>query len=121
MTTRELPRAEWSKLKGTELEAVAPHLTDAARVLVVEDGDEVIGCWAFFPVVHAEGVWIADTHRGKSAVARRLMRGMREIVCSMGATVMATAAITDDVRGVIEGLGGVELPGTHYAVPVTRR
>lgn len=121
MTTRELPKSEWSRLVGTELETVVPHLPDAARVLVVEDDGEIVGCWAFFAVIHAEGVFIAPQHRGKSAVARRLVRGMRDIVCSMGANVVATAAMTDDVRGLIQGLGGVELPGTHYALPVTRR
>jgi hypothetical protein len=121
MTTRELPRSEWSKLAGTELESVSQHLPDAARVLVVEEDGDVIGCWAFFPVIHAEGVYIAEAHRGKSAVARRLLKGMREIVCSMGAKAVCTAAETPDVEALIGGLGGVKLPGTHWVLATKGR
>jgi hypothetical protein len=44
MTLRLLPRDEWpAKLVGTELEATWPVLPDNAQVIVVEDGDRVIG------------------------------------------------------------------------------
>lgn len=121
MTTRVLPREEWPRLDGTELELVWPHLPDTARVVVVEDGTDVLGCWAFFPVIHAEGLWIAEPHRKRTGVARRLLRGMRETVRAMGGRVVSTAALTDDVRGLLTGFGAVQLPGTHHAMPIEGR
>lgn len=120
MTRRLLPKDEWGKLAGTELEAVVPHLPDHARVLVVEDGEQIVGCWAFVSLVHAEGVWTASEHRGKSSVARHLLMGMRETVREMGAQGVITAATSDTVRGFLSVLGAVELPGTHYAMPIER-
>jgi hypothetical protein len=61
MTRRILPAAEWSRLVGTELENVWPHLDpDRSVVIVVEDEGQIIGCWSAFDVLHAEGIWIAD-------------------------------------------------------------
>lgn len=120
MTTRLLPRDEWPKLAGTELEAVWPHLPLGAHVVVVEEGEALVGCWALFPQVHAEGVWIAPSHRGKASVARRLLAGMRRTAQAMGAQSVATGALTDDVRRLLDGLRAVKLPGDHYAVPITR-
>lgn len=121
MTRRLLPREEWHRLAGTELEAVTPYLPAHARVLVVEDGDQIVGCWAFVSLVHAEGVWTAADHRGKSTVARHLLAGMREIVRDMGAEGVITAAMNDTVRGFCAALGAIELPGTHYAMPLERK
>lgn len=121
MTSRVLPLEEWSRLAGTELDAVWPHLNpETARVLVVEDAGAIVGTWALFHVVHAEGVWIAETHRGKTAVARRLLKAMRQAATEMGAAVVATAALTPDVEGYLATLGAVTLPGTHYALSVGR-
>ena len=54
MTTRLLPPEEWDKLDG-ELAQVRDHLDpDRAAVVVVEDGDQVVGCWALLQVLHAE-------------------------------------------------------------------
>lgn len=118
MTTRQLPREEWFRLVGTELESLVPILPETARVLVVEDADMIVGCWAFFPVVHAEGIWIAESHRGRASVGRRLLTGMRETVSEMGASVISTAAMTPEVASLLSHIGAVELPGTHYALRV---
>lgn len=120
MTTRLLPRDEWSKLAGTELETAWPHLPETAQVVVVEDAGAIVGCWALFQQVHVEGVWIAPAHRGKASVARRLLAGMRRTAQAMGARTVATGALTDDVRQLLDRLHAVPLPGDHYAVPIAR-
>lgn len=118
MTTRMLSRDEWAtKLAGTELEAAVPYL-DGAQVVVVEDGETVVGCWALIPYVHVEGVWIAPAHRGRGSVARRLLSGMRRAAQAMGVSTVMTAAISDDVRELLAHLGATKLPGEHYALPV---
>lgn len=120
MTTRELPRDEYARLVGTELETVAPLLPESARVLVVEDGDQIVGCWTFFSVLHAEGLWIADSHRKRGSVARHLWCGMRQMVAQMGAKGVNTAAVSDDVKALLEKVGAIELPGTHYVMQIER-
>ncbi len=119
MDTRILPRDEYAKLAGTELEAVAPHLPATAQVVVVEDSDnEIVACWAVYPLVHVEGVWIAPKHRGKSAAARQLLRGMRLTARRMGALAVNTASVSADVSNMLRKLGAVQLEGEHFSLRV---
>jgi hypothetical protein len=119
MTRRLLPSAEWSKLVGTELEDVWPHLDpDRSVVIVVEDEGQIIGCWSAFDVLHAEGIWIADAHRRRGHVARLLLAGMSETALTRGVQTLATSAITDDVAALAERLGGVPVPGRHFVLQV---
>lgn len=121
MTTRLLPRDEYPRLMGTELETVWPHLPEGARVLVVEDpAGAIVGCWALFTSVHCEGVWVAPEHRGRGSVARRLLAGMRREARDMGASAVMTGAVSDDVRGLIAHLHGTRLPGEQYVMPLGR-
>lgn len=115
MTTRILPREDAHKLRGTEAEAVIPHLeTLKAQALVVEDGDRVVGCWLLMPVYHAECLWIAPEHRGKTSVARRLLRGLRSLAADLHLPSVWTAAMSDDVRGLLTTYGATKAPGDHY-------
>jgi ribosomal protein S18 acetylase RimI-like enzyme len=116
MVTRLLPREEWARLAGTELEAVYPVLPVGANVVVVEDDDRIVGCWAVFPIVHVEGVWIAPEYRGNPRVARRLVGGMKNTARAMGAQAVVTGAMTPEVATLAEKLGGIELPGRHFTV-----
>lgn len=121
MTTRLLPREEWHKLSGTELSAAWPLLTDGAQVIVVEEDDAIVGCWALIPVIHAEGLFIAPGHRKRVAVARRLWDAMRLTATrTFKVDAVMTGACSDDVRKLLEHVGATKLAGDHYTVPVTR-
>lgn len=120
MISRLLPRDEWHRLAGTELEAAASVLPADAQVLVIEDNGEIVGCWSVIPYVHVEGLWIAPAHRKRSSVGRRLLTGMRRVAQALGADVVLTAATDDTVRQLITEYGGVSLPGTHHVLPVRR-
>jgi N-acetylglutamate synthase-like GNAT family acetyltransferase len=121
MTTRTLPRAEWSRLVGTELETVAPLLPEAAEVVIVEADNQLVACWAVYPLIHVEGVWIHPDHRGKGSAARRLLRGMRTTAQRMGARAVSTAACTPEIATLLDKLGAVRLDGAHYALNVEDR
>lgn len=113
-----LPPEEWSRLKGTELEALYPLLSPATtRIVVVEDGDSIVGTWAVYPQIHAEGVWVSPKHRRTGSVAKHLLKGMGLALESFHAGGFLTASTTDEVTKLIEGLGGTELPGRHFIVP----
>lgn len=114
MTTRILPRDEYAKLAGTELDTVWPLLDQAdGVVMVIEDGDQIVGCWAVMTVTHVEGLWIHPAHRGKASVGRRLLLGMTRFL--RGRTVV-TSATCDDVRRLLERVAAQPLPGSHYMV-----
>lgn len=118
LTRRDLPREEWPRLAGTELESIWPVLPEDARIVSVEDGDRIVGCWGAFWQLHAEGVWIAPDHRGHAAVARHLLTGMRRIARESGARTVATAGVTEDVIALLRRFpGAIELPGTHVVLP----
>lgn len=119
MTTRMLPPDEWHRLAGTEAESIWPHLDpNRADVLVVEDDGVIVGTWILMDVLHAECLWIAPAYRQKVSVARRLWTAMHRLARGMGVPIVATAAVSDDVRHILDHAGAVKVPGDHYAVKV---
>jgi hypothetical protein len=121
MTLRILPRAEWPRLVGTELEHAWPHFPasdDEVFVMVVEDGARIIGCWAAIQYWHVHGLWIAPAHRRTGTVAWRGLRFMLAQLRARGVKAALTSALTDDVRRLAVHIGGIPLPGDSYVFPV---
>lgn len=119
MTTRILPQDEYGKLAGTELEAVAAHLDPlTSHVVVVEDGDRIVGCWLAFPQWHVEGLWVAPEHRKRGRVFPLLLDTMYGLLRGLGARTAMTASVSSDVDRILGHLGAMKLPGDHYCVPV---
>ncbi len=117
MTCRMLPVDEWPKLAHTEAAEVYPHLQpERTSIIVVEEAGEIVGSWILMNVLHAECLWIAPAHRGKSAVARRLWTAMQREARAQGVAVVATAALSDDVRHLLDHVGAEPLPGDHYTM-----
>ncbi len=121
MRSRVLPVEEWPKLAGTEAETLWPTL-DAkhAQILVVEDGEKIVGCWTLMQVPHVECLWIDPAERARVTVARRLWLGMRALASQIGARVVWTAAVDDPVRGLLEHADARKLVGDHYLLPMER-
>ena len=89
--TRILPPDEWPRLVGTEAETVWPYLPETAHVLVIERGQEIVGCWVLAPLFHVECLWIAPTCRKTTSVARRLWSDMRRLIRSDEGTTITYA------------------------------
>ncbi len=122
MITRILPPAEWHRLVGTEAESIVPGLDPVdTRVLVVEADGEIVGTWVLLRMVHAECVWIAPAHRKRASVAVRLLTGMGDLARAWGVRSVWTGALTPDVMALIDRIGGVPIPGQHYAIPVAEK
>lgn len=118
MTTRCLPRDEWHKLAGWEADVLVPHLSDLARVVVVEDEGQIVGLQVLQPILHAEGLEIRPDHRKKSAVARHLRAAVKAAVAAeYRVQWFATACASDEVQRLLERFGAVALP-PHYMVPI---
>lgn len=115
MTTRVLPPEEWPRLQGTELETVWPTLPqDEARIVVVEDAGQIIGCWAAFRAVHVEGVWIHPDHRGKVGV--RLWRAMRRVIADVfDAGGAWTGSQSAEIDALLAGRA-TEVAGRHFLI-----
>lgn len=118
MITRILPPEEWSRLVGTEAEAVWPHLDSRrASVIVVEDeSGRIVGTWTLITQLHAECLWIDPEHRGRGSVARRLWKELQLRAKAFGAPTVATSAVSDDVRTLLEHVGAIKLEGDHYVM-----
>lgn len=122
LVTRILPFRDYRRLDGTELETVWPHLhPQDAFVVVVEQGSQIVACWALMRVWHLEGLWVHPEHRKRAGVARRLWIGMQRVAKNLGAKHAATAALTPDVAALIANAGGVQLPGSHFVLPLEGR
>lgn len=119
MTTRILPAEEWHKLDGTEAAAARESL-DPSRtsIVVVEDGDQIVGCHVLMWVLHAECLWIHPDHRGKSSVGRRLWAAVQHAAASVGVPSLWTAACDARVRKLLAHVGATKLPGQHFVIPV---
>jgi hypothetical protein len=116
MTTRLLPMEEWGKLDAAGLSGIT--LTDACRVIAVEESGQIAGVVVLMPTIHAEGLWIAPEYRRRGGVMRRLWRAMRREASDMGVRSVLSSAICDTMRDVIPRLGGQQLPGALYVIPV---
>jgi hypothetical protein len=118
MTTRTLPREEWHRLAGTEAEPLLPGLPPETTVIAVEQDGQLLGCWLLLRMVHAECIWIAPEHRKRGRVAARLLSAMYGIARAWKVRNVWTGAATPEVAGLVRKLGGVPIPGEHFALPV---
>lgn len=115
---RALPAEEWPRLEATELAPVWPLLTaDTARILVVERGEALVGCWALLPIWHLEGCWVAPEERARGTVARTLLRSMAQWIAEAQLAGVMTAATTPDVAAYLTRLGARPLPGQAFVWP----
>jgi len=119
MTTRILPPAEWHKLAGTELAYLATLRDGPCRVVVVEDPDgTIVACWGLMTVVHAEGFWVAPDHRGKAGIMRTLLRQASAEAKAMGANVVWTCSMSEQVTRLLSHAGASQVPGAHFVMSV---
>ncbi len=125
MTTRALTLDEWrsdewrAKLSGSEVGKALDSLGPRTIVMVVQDNaGAVIGSWAALHVLHGECFSVAPAHRGKAAVARKLLRAMANVAQHFEFTSIWTAAEDDDVARMVRRLGGVPVTAQSFVMPV---
>lgn len=116
MTARIVTASEHAhRLVGTELAAVVPLLPPSALVVVVEEGDALLGCFTLVPLYHFEAFWIAPQSRKKAGVFRALIRALGRLSHELGFQTVLAGALDSQVDHILRRLGALELPGRHYA------
>ncbi len=122
MTTRELPREEWGKIveaeAGRDVLAAAPSDTQIRVVVVEDEAGAVVGSWLVYPAVHVEGFWIAEAHRGRGSVLRRLLLGMTKAARTFGVAAVMTQSMSPKVDDLVSGYGGTMLQGRAWWFPL---
>jgi N-acetylglutamate synthase-like GNAT family acetyltransferase len=119
MNGRLLPVAEWSRLKGTEMENAWQVLSpEHTQIWVVEDEGEIVATWATYPVLQAHGFWIREGYRGRFGVAKRLMLGMRQMAERWGVREVLTGSMSEHVSSLLKKWRGSRVPGEQWLLPV---
>lgn len=114
MTSRVLPVREWPRLNTTSLGAIWPTLNPQfAEVLVVEDGDVILGSLVLLTTLHAE---CCEVHGG-AGVARALWTLLGDRVRAAGGLAVWGAAIDEPMRRLLERHAEA-IPGDHFLVRV---
>lgn len=118
MTSRILPRDEWHRLNETPLSEHAISLMDAKglQIVVVEDGSQIVACWAVLPVLHLEGAWIRPDRRKSPSIARRLMAAVGSVLKPIGANWVLTGAQDEPTRQLLQHFGAAKVPMDTYMI-----
>lgn len=119
MTTRVLPSAEWDRVAHLDVAALLPWVAPAdVQLVVAEEGDRVIGCWAVMRMVHVEGLWVDPAYRGNPRVAKRLFAATWQRVRAWTSQWVMTGAVSGQTRELLQHVGAVPLPSEMFIVPV---
>jgi hypothetical protein len=108
MTSRLLPKEEWFRLEGTQLETVVPILPEGAQVMVVESEGQIQACVALYPLWHLEGIEIKSP-----SATRLLLASIRTQTATLPAVL--SWAQHAKVGEFLRRLGAEPLPGEHFA------
>lgn len=115
---RRLPPEEWeAKLVGTPLHH-QPLDPEHTLIMVVEEDGQVVACWAALTCVHLEGLWSAPEGRGGAGRARALLEAMAGELTKVGVAEAITTAIDPKVEGLIAHVGGRQIPGSQWVIPL---
>jgi hypothetical protein len=117
MTTRVLPESEWHRLVDVPLPDVGTAATKGVVIAVESESGEIVGSCAVFQCVHIDGLWIHPSHRGKTAVARRLIAATRQAVKGMGVSAAVTTVLSGSpMASLWRKRGASEVLGQHLMV-----
>ena len=118
MTSRQLPREEWHRLRNTLLWPAVLHFDAGSVVMVVEDKGEIVGCAAYYPQWHLDGVWMKDG-APRVSVGRRLAMLIRDVATYTKIKSVWAMATTATSRKLVASLGPItHLDCDHYEIDI---
>lgn len=117
MTTRLLPPSEWARLKGTLLDPAWRSFSVSDKILVVEDGDQIVACVSLTQQWHLDGLWVHEAYRQRVSVGRRLLHVVRDLCRALHIGEVLMMARTDQNAQMCRKLGpSLHLDCDHFAV-----
>ncbi len=123
MKVRYLPANEWVKIQKPQIPPLFPYVnpSDVAVIVVENDDGEVIACVSALKITHFESLWIHPDHRGNAGVGRALLRKAFGIASAWGSKWVFGDIESEQMKGFVERLGGIEIPAKFYAVSLMSR
>ena len=121
ITARELPGAEWEKVRHIPPYHLGlPPDNGHWRILVAEDAGEIVGCVALHSQVHFDPWWLHPDRRTNPAIVRELLRESVDLLRQLGvdhvfATIDETHMAT---QAVAAHAGFTQAPGQLWLVDV---
>lgn len=122
MKARILGPHEWPKLEGHDLSTVLNFCEpwNVAVAVVEDESGKIVACLAAVRVTHLEGTWIDPEYRGNAGVLRALLRQASNDPKARGEkwAFCGTDGVSEKIEDYIGRLGGVQLPGRFYVLPI---
>lgn len=102
---RELPPDEWPRLADLPPFRAAGGLPnpDATRIIVAEadgPGTPIIACWLILQTIHVEPLWVAEAHRGRPGLIRRLWNRVWTVLREIQAPLAFACILDADATNV---------------------
>ena len=114
MTARILPRSEWGKLEAESLPPSFPnYFPSELEVVVVEDEGKIVARMFVMRLTHLEGAWIHPEYKHATT---HLLRKTFEVAQRWPDKWVLGGAEDEQMRGIIERLGGIRWPGDFYVL-----
>ncbi len=121
-TVRLLTGEEYQRLLSFEpFQSGGLPSPEVSRILVAELDGAIVGFWGLFNAVHVEPLWIAEEHRKRPGLVRRLWSAVADQLRSVGVyTAFACIADRDAAQNVplAMRLGFERVQGDLYVVRI---
>jgi ribosomal protein S18 acetylase RimI-like enzyme len=119
---RILSTEEWQKVEHLDMPPIIPFVSpeNIAIVAVEDDAGKVIACMSVLQVTHFEGAWVDPEHRN-AGVVRSLLRLASALPIARGESWVFGGSDSEQMRDVLQRLGGVEVPMSTFILPVGER
>lgn len=116
--TRVLHPSEWPKVAHLDVAQWLPYVApEDAQIVVVEDGERIVGVWGVFRVVHLEGVWVDPAYRRSPRVVDGLKSAALAVAARLAPWALTGSANAAVRRLITKHLGGAQIPMETFAIP----
>lgn len=120
ITFRQLPVAEWDKLRAfSPFDQGLPN-PDHWRVIVAEEDGAIVGHCSLFDTVHWDAFYVHPDHRGKATVFGGLIREGLQMLEEAGVHLVHSTVSNSrpDMQALLERFGYTPAEGKLYLLYV---
>lgn len=114
MSARVLPPEEWHRLGDQRAAFYSSVNPEDVRVLVVEEGEEIVATMAVLRIPHLECFWMAPDKAGNAGVTRALLRAAFREARDYSPNWFVANSDCEETNETLCRLGGEFLPIHTY-------